>query len=67
MKEQSNPQASSASSKTQRIHTVTRADLPVHCPMPGADLMTMHPRVYLAVGKTGRGRCPYCGDEYVLR
>ena len=50
-----------------RVYTVTRADLPIHCPLPGASLWNSHPRVFLPIEKTGRARCPYCGAEYVLR
>jgi uncharacterized Zn-finger protein len=45
---------------------VTRADLPLHCPMPGSTLWDSHPRVYIPLEKTGKGLCPYCGTEYVL-
>jgi uncharacterized Zn-finger protein len=46
---------------------VTRADLPLSCPMPGRRLWSSHPRVYLAVEKTGWAKCPYCSTEYILR
>ncbi len=45
---------------------VTRAVLPVHCPMKGASLWNSHPRVYIPVEETGSAKCPYCGAEYVL-
>jgi uncharacterized Zn-finger protein len=48
-------------------YEVTRADLPLACPMPGMRLWNSHPRVYLAIGKTGRAKCPYCSAEYTLR
>jgi uncharacterized Zn-finger protein len=48
-------------------YEVTRADLPLHCPMPGSSLWDLHPRVYLPIEKTGVARCPYCGTEYVLK
>jgi uncharacterized Zn-finger protein len=51
----------------QRHHEITRADLPLHCPMPGSSLWDLHPRVYLPLGKNGFARCPYCGAEYVLK
>ncbi|CAK0776968.1 zf-CHCC domain-containing protein [Gammaproteobacteria bacterium] len=51
----------------QRLFTVTRSDLPIRCPMPGASLWDSHPRVFLAVEKTGQAKCPYCGAEYLLR
>ena len=46
---------------------VSRADLPLHCPMAGEALWSSHPRVYLAIEETGQARCPYCGMEYVLK
>ncbi len=47
-------------------YTVTRADLPLSCPMPGMYLWNSHPKVYLPVESTGQARCPYCGAEYLL-
>ena len=46
---------------------ITRADLPLSCPMPGVRLWNSHPRVYLAIEKTGWAKCPYCSAEYTLR
>ena len=46
---------------------VTAADLPLSCPMAGAELWSQHPRVYLPIEKTGRAKCPYCSAEYVLQ
>lgn len=43
---------------------VTAADLPLHCPLPGAPLWARHPRVFLDVTKTGHASCPYCGTRY---
>jgi len=45
---------------------VTRAELPISCPMPEKRLWDAHPRVYLPIEKTGRAVCPYCDTEYVL-
>ena len=45
---------------------VTRADLPLACPMPGMSLWNSHPRVYLPIETQGRSKCPYCGAEYLL-
>ena len=47
-------------------YEVTRAQLPIHCPMPGSSLWNSHPRVYIPVQKTGSASCPYCGTRYVL-
>ena len=51
----------------QNRYEVTRADLPVHCPMPGMSLWNSHPRVFLPVEENGEARCPYCGAVYVLK
>jgi uncharacterized Zn-finger protein len=48
-------------------YTVSRADLPLHCPMDGMSLWNSHPRVYLAIEATGRAKCPYCGADYLLK
>ena len=48
-------------------YEVTRADLPLHCPLDGMSLWNSHPRVYLAIEKTGQAKCPYCGADYVLK
>lgn len=48
-------------------YQVTRADLPLSCPMPGMKLWNSHPRVYLAIEQAGWAKCPYCGAEYTLR
>ena len=47
-------------------YEVTRAVLPLHCPMDGMSLWNSHPRVYLEIEKTGHAKCPYCGADYVL-
>ena len=49
-------------------YEVTRADLPLSCPMPGMALRNSHPKVYLPiVDDGGESVCPYCGARYVLR
>jgi uncharacterized Zn-finger protein len=50
-----------------RKYEVTRADLPLHCPMPGMSLWNSHPRVYIPVEEAGKAICPYCGAEYILK
>lgn len=47
-------------------YEVTRAELPLSCPMPGMYLWNSHPKVYLPVEATGRAKCPYCGASYSL-
>jgi uncharacterized Zn-finger protein len=51
----------------QQLYEVTRADLPLHCPMEGMTLWNSHPRVYLPIHRTGKAKCPYCGADYVLK
>ena len=50
----------------ENLYNVTRADLPLSCPMPGMYLWNSHPKVYLAIEEEGRAKCPYCGATYVL-
>lgn len=38
---------------TQLEYEVTRADLPLSCPMPDQKLWNSHPRVYLPIDKSG--------------
>ena len=51
----------------QNRYEVTRANLPLSCPMPGMSLWNSHQRVYLAIEETGEARCPYCGAVYALK
>ena len=46
---------------------VGEKDLPLHCPQPGAELWSGHPRVFLDVAKEGKVLCPYCGTTYVYK
>ena len=41
----------------------------IFCPSPKADMKiwNSHPKVNLDVGKTGQGKCPYCGTVYQLK
>ena len=48
-------------------YEVSKADLPLHCPMDSMSLWNSHPRVYLPIAETGSAKCPYCGAEYVLK
>jgi uncharacterized Zn-finger protein len=47
-------------------YSVTMADLPLSCPMPGMHLWNSHPKVYLAIEPSGWAKCPYCSAEYTL-
>ncbi len=50
----------------QREYEVSRADLPLSCPMPDQKLWNAHPRVYLPIEETGTATCPYCSARYRL-
>lgn len=50
----------------KNLYEVTRADLPLSCPMPGMALWNSHPKVYLPIEATGQAKCPYCGASYQL-
>jgi len=56
----------SIEASTQRHYEVTRADLPLSCPMPAMKLWNSHPRIYLPIEATGRAQCPYCAAVYTL-
>ena len=45
---------------------MTRADLPLSCPLPSMALWNSHPRVYLPVEAERECQCPYCGAHYTL-
>ena len=51
----------------ENLYQVTRADLPLSCPMPAMSLWNSHPKVYLAIeSQDGHAQCPYCSAEYDL-
>ena len=51
---------------TQKVYEVSRADLPVSCPLPEMMLWNSHPKVYLPIKATGKARCPYCSADFLL-
>ncbi len=51
---------------TQKTYEVSRADLPVSCPLPDMMVWNSHPKVYLPIEATGKAKCPYCGADFVL-
>lgn len=54
-------------SNAERRYVVTRADLPLSCPMPDMLVWNSHPRVYLPiVDDGGETMCSYCGAHYIL-
>jgi uncharacterized Zn-finger protein len=63
---------SNAAVETRTEHElieVSRKDLPLCCPLPGAPVWNMHPRVYLPIEDepNHEATCPYCGARYRLR
>jgi uncharacterized Zn-finger protein len=50
----------------ERKVVVTRAQLPLHCPLPAMSLWNSHPRVFIPIEATGKARCPYCGTDFEL-
>ena len=58
--------AEQTDNKSRHIE-ITAADLPLHCPTPAMLLWNSHPRVFMAIEKTGEALCPYCGTKYVLK
>ncbi len=50
---------------------LTAADLvgqgATFCPNPRMPLWSTHPRVFIDVGTTGEGCCPYCGTVYRVK
>lgn len=59
--------ASHSLANAQTRYEVTRADLPLSCPMPSMALWNSHPKVYLPIEAFGEAKCPYCGAQYVLK
>ncbi|WP_025771364.1 zinc-finger domain-containing protein [Thioalkalivibrio sp. HK1] len=47
-------------------YKVSRADLPLSCPMPGMPVWNSHPKVYLPIEGSGSAQCPYCGAHFTL-
>jgi len=47
-------------------YQITKNELPLSCPMPNMTLWSAHPKVYLAIEKTGKVSCPYCSASYEL-
>lgn len=61
------PAAGQQPANAQARVEVTRADLPLSCPMPAMALWNSHPKVYLPIEASGAAKCPYCGTQYVLK
>ena len=54
------------STSTESSFRIKSEQLPLHCPLPEMSLWNQHPKVYIPLDKNGRGKCPYCGTEYIL-
>ena len=61
-----NVQENLIAANAERVYQVTRADLPLHCPLPSMYLWNSHPKVYLPIEVTGEAKCPYCSSTYRL-
>ena len=48
-------------------YEVSKADLPLHCPMDNMTLWDSHPKVFLPLDENGEATCPYCGALYVVK
>lgn len=59
-------EATDRQANAKHHYEVTRADLPLSCPMPDMALWNSHPRVYLPIEVTGEATCPYCGACFTL-
>jgi uncharacterized Zn-finger protein len=61
---------SATAPKPVAVVELDSADLQGHgsvfCPNPKMTLWSNHPRVFIDVGTTGEGKCPYCGTVYRL-
>lgn len=57
----------SATPNDRNQYEITRADLPLHCPLPSMSLWNSHPKVYLPIEASGQAKCPYCGCDFILR
>lgn len=60
------PHIASAPANASTRYEVSRADLPLSCPLPSMALWNSHPRVYLPIEAEGESQCPYCGAHFVL-
>jgi len=55
-----------AQPNARKSYQVSRADLPLSCPLPDMMVWNSHPKVYLPIEATGKAKCPYCGAEFEL-
>ena len=62
----SEPMSNTEPACASQHYAITRKELPLSCPMPLMKLWNAHPKVYLAIEKSGKEVCPYCGATYIL-
>ena len=68
---ESSPEAATAKApvpaNARRHYRVTRADLPLSCPMPDMPVWNSHPRICLPIVEEGGStQCNYCGAHFEL-
>lgn len=51
---------------SNKVYHLTKQALPLSCPTKNMSVWNMHPRIYLAIEKTGHTMCPYCGTKFIL-
>ncbi len=51
--------------KDKPVIKVSPEELPVCCPLKAQECWNMHPRVYIKMDASGRGSCPYCGNQFL--
>lgn len=61
------PMTASTPANAEQRYVVSRAELPLSCPLPSMALWNSHPRVYLPLGAEPEAQCPYCGALFVLQ
>ena len=54
------------STSSESVFRIKNDQVPLHCPLPEMSLWNQHPKVYIPIEETGKGKCPYCGTEFIL-
>jgi uncharacterized Zn-finger protein len=54
------------STSDESVFHIKKDQLPLHCPLPEMSLWNQHPRVYIPIEDSGKGKCPYCSSEFIL-
>jgi len=63
----SDEDSSTTKNTSAQVHTISKHDLPVSCPLPSASQWNAHPRVFLKLDDEGKATCPYCSSTYILQ